>query len=246
MATATIKFSIAGDEIETQVTVPRGPTSPRTLLPFFRAVAEAVVDRGVRQAELAGAQVSCRKGCGACCRQLVPIAPSEAHQIGDVVEAMPEPRRSVIRERFAAARDKLAAAGLLETLESPEGAADSSLRQLGLDYFALGIACPFLEDESCSIYEERPIACREYLVTSPAEACARPTAATVRCVDLPAKASNAVSRLDEGSGGRFIPWVPLVLAPEWSRSNPEGPPKLMGPELLQRFFARLAEPAQPP
>ncbi len=41
-------------------------------------------------------------------------------------------------------------------------------------YFHLGIACPFLEDESCSIHADRPISCREYLVTSPAVNCADP------------------------------------------------------------------------
>jgi Fe-S-cluster containining protein len=34
--------------------------------------------------------------------------------------------------------------------------------------------CPFLEDESCSIHPDRPLVCREYLVTSPAELCAGP------------------------------------------------------------------------
>ena len=39
-----------------------------------------------------GVRVSCRAGCGACCRQLVPIAEAEARRIRDLVEAMPEPR----------------------------------------------------------------------------------------------------------------------------------------------------------
>jgi Fe-S-cluster containining protein len=244
--TVRVEFAVAGERIEAQVAVPTEPTATRDLLPFFRAVAEVVVGRAVRQVGDAGDTVSCRAGCGACCRQLVPITPPEAHQIAAVIEAMPEARREVVERRFAEARAKLSAASLLDTLLRPEDAAEGSLRRLGLDYFELEIACPFLEDESCSIYEERPIACREYLVTSPAEACARPSAETVRCVPLPAKASNAVSRIDEDPDKRFIPWVPLILAPEWSRSNPEGPPTLMGPELLRRFFSRLAEPAQPP
>jgi Fe-S-cluster containining protein len=215
------------------------------MLPFFRAVAEAIVDRGVRHVEAEGRTVSCRAGCGACCRQLVPISPPEAHQIGDVIDALPEPRRATVRQRFEVARARLAKTPLLAMLEDPATFTDGDLQRLGLDYFALGIACPFLEDESCSIYPERPIACREYLVTSPAEACARPSAETIRMVPIPGQASNAVSRIDETPGARFIPWVPLILAPEWSRSNPEEPPTLLAPELLRRFFGRLAEPAQP-
>jgi hypothetical protein len=33
-------------------------------------------------------------------------------------------------------------------------------------YFLQGVACPFLEAESCGIHPDRPLACREYLVTS--------------------------------------------------------------------------------
>lgn len=46
------------------------------------------------QAAAGGRVVSCRKGCGACCRQLVPLAWSEAYQPGELVNALPEPRRT--------------------------------------------------------------------------------------------------------------------------------------------------------
>src|SRR5436190_450216 len=121
------------------------------MLPFFRAVAEAIVDRGIRHVEAEGKMVSCRAGCGACCRQLVPITPAEAHQVASVVEALAEPRRTTVRQRFADARARLAETPLLAMLEDPGTFTDGDLQRLGLDYFALGIACPFLEDESCSI-----------------------------------------------------------------------------------------------
>jgi Fe-S-cluster containining protein len=35
------------------------------------------------------------------------------------------------------------------------------------------MACPFLENDSCSIYLDRPIRCREFLVTSDARYCAQ-------------------------------------------------------------------------
>jgi Fe-S-cluster containining protein len=100
------------------------------------------------------------------------------------------------------------------------------------------VACPFLEDESCSIHPDRPIACREYLVTSPAENCARPSAETVRMVPLAGTASNAIAHLGEEPPAR-VRWVPLVLALEWAEAHPDEGPARPAPEILQEFFARL-------
>jgi Fe-S-cluster containining protein len=116
-----------------------------------------------------------------------------------------------------------------------------------LRYFAQGIPCPFLEEESCSIHADRPTACREYLVTSPAENCSRPTPETVEMVPVPLKVWTALSRFDEvPAGGRYICGVPLVLAPEWAESHPEEPPPRPGPELLQELFEKLKESARAP
>ena len=46
-----------------------------------------------------GEAISCKAGCGACCRQLVPVSETEAHHLRDVVEAMPEPRRAAVTAR---------------------------------------------------------------------------------------------------------------------------------------------------
>ena len=73
-------------------------------------------------------------------------------------------------------------------------------RSLGLRYFALGIPCPFLEAESCSIYTERPLVCREFLVSSPPENCAAPTAETVQVIPVEPKVSTALAALGAAPG----------------------------------------------
>jgi Fe-S-cluster containining protein len=244
-ATATIVLSVGGERFDARMTVPAGPTSPSRLLPTFRALANAVVDLGVEKARLEGETVSCARGCGACCRQLVPISPAEAAAIRELVEGLPAERRATIEGRFARARERLSRAGFLErllgTLPLDAGAYD----RFGLDYFHLGIPCPFLEDESCSIYEDRPIICREYLVTSDPVHCANPAKETVRCVEIPAKVSKAVGRLDMAVGPPRRPWVALVLAPEWARAHPEPPPTRTGPQLVEQFVRHLAGEAAP-
>ena len=145
------------------ITVPNAAVPAAEVVPALQGLVNAVVEA----AEM-GKAISCRKGCGACCRQLVPVSRTEGERLLQVVEAMPAERRETLRARFAAAEAAIEAAGLKER----QGRSD---RELSTAYFAMGVPCPFLEDESCSIHPERPLVCREYLVTSPAELCAGPT-----------------------------------------------------------------------
>lgn len=236
-ATARIELSIAGRPLHLSLEVPAGPTRRRALLPIFRGIADSVVDISVQAVEARGERVSCRKGCGACCRQLVPITEPEAHALRDLVDHMPPQRRAVVEARFADARERLERAGLLDLLLDPAHGDAATRRNLGLAYFALGIACPFLEDEACSIHADRPIACREYLVTSPAAHCAAPSADGVRTVPLAGRVSNAVGRTVAPADGP-APWVPLILAPEWARAREEEAPRT-GRELIEEFFRQL-------
>jgi Fe-S-cluster containining protein len=238
-ATATIGLRVSEQQLRLEITVPSGPARLRQLLPVFQGLTNTVVAVAVENAERQGQAISCRKGCGACCRQLVPVSVSEAEALSKLVEAMPESRRSEVRRRFAEVGRRLAEAGLLDQLRQPGPAPGRELRPLGLAYFRLGLACPFLEDESCSIYADRPLACREYLVTSPAEECARPSAETVRMVPLPAQVGAAVRALDRQESSHGGGWVPLTLALEWVEGHPEEPATRPGTTLLQEFFARL-------
>lgn len=243
VATVTVRLGGPDWELQTKVSVPTGPTRLRQLLPMAQSFADAVVGASVTATEEQGQNISCKKGCGACCRQLVPIAETEARHIRDVIEALPEPRRTEIRARFAEARRRLETAGLLEKLLHTDLQwAEGESVSFGLQYFHQGIPCPFLEEESCSIYADRPIACREYLVTSPAENCARPTAETVQGIKLPLKVWTAVARFDKTPpSARFIRWVPLILAPEWAEAHAEEPPPHPGTELLQELFEYIRQ-----
>jgi Fe-S-cluster containining protein len=239
--TADVALNIAGRRLSLQLTVPTAPTEAKRMLPLFRSLADTIVGIAVEDTEAAGLKISCKAGCGACCRQLVPISKPEAHRLREVVDEMPEARRAEILARFDAAHEKLRAAGLMERLEARDFASKQEAAAFGLEYFAQGVACPFLENESCSIYAERPISCREYLVTSPAENCARPSPQTVRCVAMPGRVSNSFSPLGARAGERSAPWVPLILALRWAEEHPSEPAPQPGPEIVREVFSRLTE-----
>lgn len=243
-----VTLPVRGTDVEMSMLLPDGSVAPSALLPALRPVSGVLAELATREAGEEGRTVSCRKGCGACCRQLVPVAPAEAHAVARLVEALPEPRRSELRARFDDASRRLREAGLLEPLGRTGEMRREDGAALGRDYFRLGIACPFLEEESCSIHPERPMACREYLVTSPAVECSRPTPETVRIVKVAAHGWSALAAAElavpgADAGTRTAaptPWVPLVLAPSWARG--EGGERVRpSTELAGTFFRLLAK-----
>ena len=200
--------------------VPAGTIRLSELAWMAMPLLERMVDMSVKDDEKQGRQVSCKKGCGACCRQAVPVSPPEAWMLADLVASMPAPRRQMILERFQQATQKLAGAGFGDrSLDT--GSTNEEFMALGLDYFRLGIPCPFLEDESCSIHPWRPSACREYLVSSPAENCAR-------VGDLPVQGVPMVNRMTAPLAqvaALFLDGepqhMPLTLALEWALEHQE-------------------------
>lgn len=234
----SVELTVLGARVRGQARVPATRTRTSDMLPAFRVVADTVVKLTERSIQQHGGAISCKKGCGACCRQAVPVAHSEAYRMREFVESLPEPRRSTILARFADAERWLAEAGLFDRLMFPERFSMEELTPTPMQYFRLGIACPFLEDESCSIYEERPLVCREYLVTSPAEYCASPDE-RVAAVCVPLKSSEALARLDGTEGVRFVKRVPLTLALRFAAENTEAEASRTGPESLGEFLGHL-------
>ncbi len=236
---ATAELTIAGQKVRLEIPVPARPARLAELLPLFRSMTDAFVAVSVENARAEGLEISCQKGCGACCRQLVPIAEIEARRLRELVEAMPEPRKSTILARFEDARQRLARVGLLEKLRRPRQFRDEDVIPFGVDYFQQGIACPFLEEESCSIYAERPLACREYLVVTPAAHCAAPTVESVSCVKLVLRTARTIRGLNAEHSAHGEPWVALILALEWAEAHPDESSPQPGPAWVREAFGRL-------
>jgi Fe-S-cluster containining protein len=222
--------------------VPAGRVRPDELLPFMYAADNAVIAAAVGKIDAEGKAVSCRKGCSACCRaQPVPVTPAEAHAIAKLVDALPEPRRTEVRERFADRVARLKAAGLFDLFVRDVPVTDKDqARAAATAYFRLGLVCPFLEEDACSIHATRPFVCRQYLVTSPAELCTDPLANKVEVVPIPIGAAGAMLEAAEPIAGRPQLTVPLVLALEYDARHREELDRTGDAELLlRRWFAAL-------
>ncbi len=107
-------------------------------------------DKAVQRA-LENRQVSCRKGCAACCQQLIYLSMTEAMDIAREHHAYLESVRPQLEEQ-----------------------ASRLMRDANPGKY-WGEKCIFLAgDGTCSIYDKRPLTCRAHYVSTPAEVCANP------------------------------------------------------------------------
>ncbi len=225
---ANLHLRILGQDRTVSVDVPQGPARLGDLLPAAQQLCNEATAASVERVEAQGRKITCRKGCGACCRQLVPVSLVEALALSDLVDAMPAGRQALVRQRFADALARLEQAGLLDAKE-PRGRRALLFRDgteplkvfgdIARRYFIQGISCPFLENESCSIHGQRPLVCREYHVTSPAEFCATADKQRVEAVKSPLRMADVLAETAGRVLGMVPGCVPLVLALEWADAH---------------------------
>lgn len=224
---ATERFDIAlntpAGRLTTTLDVPTGFVPITAIVPVARRLGEVAVGLEEQLTIERGQCISCRMGCAACCRMLVPLSPPEAFALRGYVEQLPAERRATLLRRLADSQAVLRSRGLLNQLRAVADAAtpipDEALVPLNRAYYALRHPCPFLENEVCTIYEARPAACRELLVTSPAELCDDLVNNPVTPLPVSMRIGSVLGLLWGTLTGTSPRLIPLPLALDWAEEH---------------------------
>jgi len=244
--TVQVEFSLAvgAGRLDASVDVPAGDVTLTQILPVIQNLTSNLVGSAVEQVNREGYQISCKAGCGACCRQLVPLSIFEAEWMAEWIRSLPTEQQAALEARFHAALIQLRERGMLERITSAKLEQDEvEKQQLSADYLKAWVACPFLVNESCSIHPIRPLICREYLVTSPAEYCKAPGELPVVGVPMPVRPSKALFYMGAELENNPYGWIPLVFLFAWMKSGAKPGDSIAGPgpEVLFRFVEELAK-----
>ena len=223
---AKVHLHVLGEEHAIDCKVRVGRTHLHELLPLARSLSASILAISTAHAQAEGKEISCQKGCTHCCRQLVPVSPLEARRLAEVVAAMSEPRRTEVRERFVRAIERLESAGLVDprapkgraALVSKESTSSAAWDDVSRRYYELRIDCPFLEGDLCSIYEERPIACREYNAVTDPSLC-EALDPGIEIAPRPSPMGDVLTKVTAELTGKRQAGVPLPLALEWARAH---------------------------
>jgi len=217
-----IRLDLPEGRIEAVIDLPHATMRLVDLAAVVLELSSTVAEIGTRITAKLGYQVSCSKGCGACCRQVTPLSPPETIMIAEWAQSLAEKPRTRIIKRFAEATLQLERSGILPKLarlQESSSLSEREMRALSQKYFRQQISCPFLENESCSIYAMRPSRCREYLVTSDPIHCQNPYEQKVDQLPISIRLSEALARLWAEATQTGLQLVPLTLALEWSAQN---------------------------
>jgi Fe-S-cluster containining protein len=145
-----------------------------------------------------GGRIACHPGCPACCHYLVPLSVPEACRLVQEFNRMHRSYQSLMQRswlltasRILSNRPPQALVGRT-TQDSPDDPID--LNAVSDWYRSLRQACPFLRNGLCTIYHQRPLACREYFVKGSETTCADPHGTPER-IEMPVRTTEVLARL---------------------------------------------------
>jgi Fe-S-cluster containining protein len=238
--TANTELIVGSKKLKLKLIVPATEVPPESLVPTLQELSNIITDGVEEKVAKQGGEISCKKGCGACCRQHVPISPAEARLLAAVVDNLPEPGQSIIRERFREAARKLKESGVMDPAMNYHRLVPAEIKAMVKAYFKLQIACPFLDEESCSIHPFRPLICREYLVISDPSHCASLDEEKLERLLFPVSVAGAFAGMSGVHREGENHYIPLIMALEWTEEHPELYQTRTGPEWIQEFFKNLS------
>jgi Fe-S-cluster containining protein len=220
-----VALNTPAGRLTTAIDVPTGFIPITAIVPVTRRLGEEAAHLEVQQAISTGQTISCRIGCAACCRMLVPLSAPEAFALRDYVEQLPANRRTHLLTRLSNSKEHIRQAGLWGRLhdvaEASRSVPDEELDPINQSYYALKIPCPYLENELCSIYEARPAACRELLVTSPAELCQDMAQNPVTPLPVSMRIGSILGLVWGTLTSSPPRLIPLPMALEWAERHEE-------------------------
>ncbi len=147
------QLNVAGELRPVRIGVREGDAKLADLAPMARGLSSIITDAGVRHFENNGKTIPCRKGCAACCHYIIVLTPPDAFCLVEQILAYPRQQRKKVIKSFSKANDWF------------EQQHSGNANQAGVLswYHDLRYPCPFLHKNLCTIYENRPIVCREWV-----------------------------------------------------------------------------------
>lgn len=168
-------------------------------VPPARAICEKITGVTIEQTRAQGKFIPCNIKCPACCGYLVSMSVPEVMCFKrEIFCKQKKPLNRILPAYLHAARRILKYRPpenfFSDSPSLPYGPPET--KALGDWYDGLNLVCPFLRQNRCMIYEQRPFVCREHFVTGSSLGC-RKNRSGAQTVEMPLQMSNVLCRLSK-------------------------------------------------
>ncbi len=227
-------LDVFGKPVHLQVGVKDKQARLADIVPAARVLSSKIVESTMKRLQDIGASFPCHKGCAACCSYyLVSISVPEVFRLVQETTMMPKERRgdtvescSKVAKRINRYLVQRIAFKKLTNTETNSQVltfelVGEELEKLSDWYIEQKSPCPFLGDRLCTVYEQRPVTCREHLVAGTTicqldkEDAERGMEAPIR----PIRMVDALQLLASHLEGTTLESIPLPCAFDWYRGN---------------------------
>ncbi len=240
----SFNFSILDKKIELDVELSKAQSRLSDIVPTARIICQKIIDTVIENAHVKNENIPCCKGCSACCSHyLVPLSVPEVFRLREDISFLPvSMRKSIWKNNVKAAHKILESKPPELFFEQPDVLENNQVDLYSLSnwYSNLNIVCPFLSNDLCSIYEQRPLACREHFIEGSATACSGGHAeATV--IDIPIQMPVALGKLASELERTDTEAIILPLALIWSEDNYGRAEKTWPTDMLINRFVEIIQ-----
>lgn len=244
-----LELGVSGKPLQLQIGVTDRPVTLADIVPLARELSNRTTQFVSERVQGGGNYVLCRKGCYACCRYLVPLSVPEVFRLRNEVMEMPSHQReSILRPWLQAAERVLQSvpSQLKDQAIKPQLQNSSNITEVARWYGGLDLDCPFLANGLCTIYEQRPIACREHIVIGSTPPSNSKCSCDGLVAQMPVHILDALAQLAAEVEGLDTEAVMLPLALAWSEQNiHRSMRKWPAPMLVERLINIVTNVSQP-
>ena len=239
-----LEFDILGKAVDFRIAA-GGRARLADIVPAARAISAKITDIATERIYCHRGHIPCHMGCPACCSYLVSLSIPEVFCFNREVFLKPKHLSSHIMRTYL-----LAASQIIkhrppslppEQSFSDESANLSELHSLSHWYANLNLVCPFMYNNQCTIYQQRPLVCREHFVTGSVHGC-KGGHGEAQVVELPVRMANILCQFTrELCAADDVVMIPLALA--WYEKNKKLDERTWPAVKMVKLFTELVKAA---
>lgn len=220
-----LELNIFGNSLHLYIAAGNKPARLSTLVHLARLLSTKITTIIKEYVINNGDTITCQAKCSQCCRYLVPLAIPEAMRLNEEVMQMSKWEQRFVCESITLTAKqifKLTPKGFLQGLAEAQSEMDSKLNDISKWYYSMNLPCPFLLSDMCTIYNQRPMVCREHLVVNSApDSCKPHNTKQPQLLQKPISIAEALAELTNELEQKPVETIILPFVLAWCDENYE-------------------------